>query len=272
MQPLFSAAGLARLAEVAQPGMMCVFDFDGTLVPITDEPMRAQLSHAVLARLVKLAARVPVAILTGRSIADIAPRLGFAPHYLIGNHGLEGLPGWDADLDRHAQCSQLWRQILDAQLGDRDNFDPAIWIEDKCYSLSVHYRAARDPAQSASKLSALFAQLEPAPRIVAGKCVFNLLPQGAADKGVALQRLLQESGAASAIYVGDDVTDEDVFRLDRDDLLSVRIEYLLGSAAEFYIPEYEDIVRLLDALIDRLADVTDIAQDKGDAWLPSTSD
>lgn len=260
MQPLFSAAGLSRLAEVARPGMICVFDFDGTLVPITDEPMRAQLSHAVLARLMKLSSRAPVAILTGRSIADIAPRLGFAPHYLIGNHGLEGLPGWDADLERHEKCSRIWRQTLEAHLRDRANFDPAIWIEDKCYSLSVHYRAARDPGQSANRLSTLFAQLEPAPRVVAGKCVFNLLPQGAADKGVALLRLLQESGAASAIYVGDDVTDEDVFRLDRHDLLSVRIEYLAGSAAEFYIPAYQDIVRLLDALIDRLAGATYITR------------
>jgi trehalose 6-phosphate phosphatase len=66
-------------------------------------------------------------------------------------------------------------------------------------------------------------------------------------------QLLRRSGAAGAIYVGDDVTDEDVFRLRRTEVLSVRVEHVADSAAEFYIPAHADIASLLDELIGRLA-------------------
>ncbi len=86
---------------------------------------------------------------------------------------------------------------------------------------------------------------------MAGKCVFNLLPQGAADKGSALEQLMRETGAPSAIYVGDDITDEDVFRLQRRDILSVRIEKGASSKADFFLNDRIEIAQLLDELIAR---------------------
>ncbi len=249
MQPLFSPAGQARLDQIVKPDVLCVFDFDGTLVPITAEPSQSRLSQEILERLMRLSSYTPIAVLTGRSVADIRTRLGFEPPYLIGNHGMEGIPGWDGAHSSHEGQSSIWRSILDAHLGNPADFDAGIWIEDKRYSLSVHYRAAPDQEKAAAALTALFASLDPPPRVVAGKCVFNLLPQDAADKGSALVELLKLSGAGSAIYVGDDVTDEDVFRLHRPDLLSVRVEYYAESAAEYYIPDHADIARLLDELI-----------------------
>ena len=79
------------------------------------------------------------------------------------------------------------------------------------------------------------------------------MPQDATHKGGALEELMQQTGAATAIYVGDDVTDEDVFRLGRPDLLTVRIEPHPDTAAEFHLPAMPDIVRLLDELVCRLA-------------------
>ncbi len=252
MQPLFSEAGQARLDQIVRPGVLCVFDFDGTLVPITADPDQSRLSNAILKRLLCLSSYTPIAVLTGRSIADIRTRLGFEPPYLVGNHGLEGIPGWDADHARHESACRAWRTVLDVRLEEPGELDTGIWIEDKRYSLSVHYRGAVDQEKAAAALSALFEQLDPPPRVVAGKCVFNLLPQGAADKGLAMVQLLQMSGAGSAIYVGDDVTDEDVFRLHRPDLLSVRVEYFADSAAEYFIADHVDIAGLLDELIGRL--------------------
>lgn len=252
MESLFSPAGQARLNDIVQPGMLCVFDFDGTLAPITPVPDHARMPEAILERLRRLASATPVAVLTGRSIADIRDRLGFEPPYLIGNHGMEGIPGWEADGDRHEAACRAWRAALAQHLNDRTQFEPGIWIEDKRYSLSVHYRSARDQVQTASKLAALFLQLDPPPRVVSGKCVFNLLSQDAADKGVAMEKLVQICAARTAIYIGDDVTDEDVFRLQRPDLLSIRVEPSAESAAAYFIPQHEDIARLLDDLIARL--------------------
>lgn len=252
MSLLFSPSGLERLDALVQPGMLCAFDFDGTLAPIVAQPDNARLPADVLMCLVELAKYAPVAIITGRSIADIGPRLGFKPTYLIGNHGIEGVPGWEERLNEHAVLCRRWLVQLADALRDTAVYDPAIEIEEKNYSLSLHYRLAKDPAQSARQMEALFATLTPAPHIIAGKCVFNLLPPNAANKGSAFNELMQLCGAPSAIYVGDDVTDEDVFRLHRKDVLSVRVENAPDTAADFYLQELGDMSRLFEELIVRL--------------------
>jgi trehalose 6-phosphate phosphatase len=171
---------------------------------------------------------------------------------VVGNHGLEGVPGWEGLAAEHEASCRIWRTQLDLALA-RPEFDRGIQLEDKRYSLSVHYRQVEDVDQSARQLSELFAALSPAPRVVAGKCVFNLLAQDACHKGSALQRLIGLCEAAGALYVGDDVTDEDVFRMHRPEVLSVRIEHSAESAADFFLPYPRDILRLLDELIVRLA-------------------
>jgi trehalose 6-phosphate phosphatase len=253
MRLLFDEAGRARLDEIVQPGMLCVFDFDGTLSPIVPQPDSACLPPEVRERLLTLTTLAPVAILTGRSLADIGTRLGFEPHFVIGNHGLEGMPGWEGRSGGYAAACVAWRGALERALCDKQRFDPGIRLEDKGYSLSVHYRMARNQAQTEQRLTALFKTLSPPPRVVAGKCVYSLMPADASHKGGALEELMQQAGAATAIYVGDDVTDEDVFRLRRPDVLTVRIEPHPDTAAEFYLPAMPDIVQLLDELVRRLA-------------------
>ena len=253
MTPLFSTPGSLRLTTTIQPGVLCVFDFDGTLSPIVAQPAQARLPPEIRKRLLALQKLTPVAILTGRSLADIRDRLGFTTDFVVGNHGLEGLP---ESAQRRAGFEKIcsgWHRSLQQAFVANGKFCPEILMEDKQVSLSIHYRHASDQAAVQHSLQQLFAMLTPAPRIIAGKFVFNLLPEGAGDKGSAFNQLMMLSGAATAIYVGDDVTDEDVFRLARPDLLSVRIGYATDSAAAFFLPHAEDIVRLLDDLICRLA-------------------
>ena len=253
MTPLFSAAGTAVLEAIVRPGLLCVFDFDGTLAPIVSQPDQARLPASVRERLVALQRRTPVAILTGRALADIGARLQLTADFLVGNHGLEGLPDSSRRRADFLQRVDLWRAALQLAFADQDRFDPQLVLEDKAVSLSVHYRHVQDQTKVRAALEALFATLTPAPRIIAGKCIYNLLPQGAGDKGAAFNQLMVLSGASAAIYVGDDVTDEDVFRLVRKDLLSVRVGHAEDSAAPFFLPHHTDIVLLLDRLIERLA-------------------
>jgi trehalose 6-phosphate phosphatase len=252
MKHLFSAAGLHRLDQIAQPGLLCVFDFDGTLSPIVTQPEQAVLAPGLLDRLTRLGTHAPIAILTGRSVADVRPRLGFLPDFIVGNHGLEGLPGREARAGDYARICQSWTENLTAFLQDEASPDPGIWIENKQCSLSVHYRLALDRMKCEAQLGQLLARLSPPPRIVQGKCVFSLLPEEAIHKGHALEQLILASGKASALYVGDDVTDEDAFRLERHDLLSVRVEPDPRTAAECYLDDQSEMARLLDALLERL--------------------
>lgn len=255
MIPLFSDAGLRRLDDVVGPGLLCVFDFDGTLAPIVEEPQEASLPQEVLQRLSVLSEHVPLAILTGRSVADIRSRIEFEPDYIIGNHGSEGIPGWQLKGDYYRELCQSWKTSLSQALQQEVKFGPGMWVEDKGYSLTVHYRPTQQGEQVKKRLKALFAELVPDARVIAGKNIFNLLPPNAPHKGTALEKLMEISGAHHAIYVGDDVTDEDAFELRRPNIMTIRVEYMAGSAAEFYLPHWTDIVGLLDELIKRLQEL-----------------
>jgi trehalose 6-phosphate phosphatase len=89
----------------------------------------------------------------------------------------------------------------------------------------------------------------PLPDIVHGKRVLNLLPPEAPHKGEALQSLLGHSGCARAVYVGDDVTDEDVFRMRMPEVLSIRVGRKRKSAAAMYLKNQADVTRLVRRLV-----------------------
>lgn len=254
MTELFSAAGQQALREFVREGLLCLFDFDGTLVPLEPHPEQVNVPPAVFERLQSLQLRAPVGIVTGRGLADMHRMLAFEPtafepDYLIGNHGIEGLPGWELRAGAfEAICAGWQTQLAEALTG----MDSQVWIEYKRYSLSVHYLQAREPEKAALQLLQLFAALTPQPKVIAGKHVFNLLPPNASDKGAAVAELIALTRASRALYVGDDVTDEYVFALGRDDVFTIRVGPSPDSAAAFHIPDHAAIVALLDLLIDCL--------------------
>ncbi len=254
MQDLFSEPGTRQLDRLVQPGLLCVFDFDGTLSPLVANPERAWLPQNILERLMRLQALTPVAVLTGRSVADVNARLGFVPDHVIGNHGIEGLDGWETRAAHYEALCHDWKVQLCTELAKEGWDSGHVFVEDKRYSLSVHYRHVEDPDQVRLRLEEIFATLQPQVRVVAGKFVFNLVPPDAMDKGRAMTQLMRDSAAPAALYVGDDVTDEDAFRLQAPNLLSIRIEASQDSAATFFLPCRRDIGRLLDMLIARLQD------------------
>ena len=246
MTALLSDAGGQALCDFAACAPLCLFDFDGTLAPLAPDPAGVGLPPPVRRQLQALQQRVPVGIVTGRSLADMRERLGFVPDYLIGNHGLEGVPGERRRHEALVRACERWKAWLTPRVAD---IDPAIWLEDKHYSLSLHYLHARNDAQARAALSALFAQLTPAPRIIPGKAIFSLLPAGRGDKGKAVCQLLRHTQRACALYVGDDVTDEDVFRLADPRIFSVRVGEDAGSAARWHIDGHAAIGALLDLLL-----------------------
>lgn len=271
MIPIFSKQGLLRLAQAVRGGMLCAFDFDGTLAPIVEQPREARIPAALAENLSALARLAPVAVITGRSMKDIRERLPFEPHYVVANHGLEGLPGDASPGMRFEALCRGWIDKLSASFDADPWHDAGIWIEPKGATLSVHYRGARDPEHSARRLAQLLARLVPEARIIGGKDVFNLLPQDAGDKGRALEALMRAGGFGSAIYVGDDLTDESVFSLRRREIVSVRVERDVESFAEFFIERQTDMARLLDELNARLSAWRNTPAVKSETDFPATA-
>ncbi|RZL38452.1 MAG: trehalose-phosphatase [Rubrivivax sp.] len=220
MQHLFTPDGEAALAAVLRLRPLMAFDFDGTLAPIVARPDDARIAAAVAQRLQALAARLPVAIVTGRSLADVRGRLGFEPQFIVGNHGAEEDGAGAAHtllaapLDGLRERLQAQQQALQAG---------GIAVEDKGLSLALHYRLARDPAAAQRLIAGLLTPEPEGLRFFAGKMVVNAVAADAPDKADAVQALVARSGAAAAFFAGDDVNDEPVFAAAPAHWLTVRI-------------------------------------------------
>jgi trehalose 6-phosphate phosphatase len=122
-------------------------------------------------------------------------------------------------------------------------------IEDKGLSLAVHYRRSRQKKKARARLLAAAARLRDV-RLVGGKQVLNLLPAEAPHKGLALERARARLRCDTALYVGDDETDEDVFALDQPgQLLTIRVGRKTSSSADYYVRTQAEVDRLLRVLL-----------------------
>ncbi len=120
MQHLFSPEGEAALARCLHQQPLLAFDFDGTLTPIVPRPDDAYLSKGVSSRLAQLSKCLPVAIVTGRSVADVRGRLGFVPRFVVGNHGAED-PGVSSTESDSPQALARLREEVRRMMDDEDN-------------------------------------------------------------------------------------------------------------------------------------------------------
>jgi trehalose 6-phosphate phosphatase len=240
MSPLFSAEGEAALHDVVRQRAILVFDFDGTLAPIVDDPASAAMGPATAALLGALAARVPCAVVSGRARGDVAARVASVPlRAVVGNHGAE--PGPDAPEPALRARVEGWLAALRAAVDE-----PGVVVEDKGRSLAVHVRRAARPVQALERAAAAAAALDGA-RVFGGKLVVNVVPEAAPTKADAVEALAAECGGAPVLYVGDDDTDEDAFR-SRAVRWGVRVGRAERSAARFFVDEQAQVDRLLRVL------------------------
>lgn len=248
MKSLWAQENQQALDGLATKKSVLAFDFDGTLAPIVRDPEQARANDECLNLLRKLSPIYNVIILSGRSRSDLIKRIPIDGLTLIGNHGMETNETSKALLlEHHTTCqkwiNQLKRLIsLDQQLAD-------LFIEDKNYSLAIHFRNIEKTTEIRPKIEKIIRSLAPPPRVVPGKSVVNLLPANAPNKGTALRDLLKDKEGRPALFVGDDDTDEDVFALSMPGLISIRVGNKKSSQAQFYINRQSEITRLLQTLL-----------------------
>jgi trehalose 6-phosphate phosphatase len=209
------ALGVAEGLTARHPAVF--FDFDGTLSDIVDDPDSAVPAPGATEALRKLAARCPVAVLSGRDLADVAERVGLPGIWYAGSHGFEltAPDGTHHQNDAAAAAVPVLEQLA-AQLRDQLGSIPGVVVEHKRFGVAVHYRnAARErvgdvlsAVRSAGRHSAL--------RVTTGREVIELRPDIDWDKGKTLRWVIDRLGEAGSgplvpIYLGDDITDEDAF-------------------------------------------------------------
>jgi trehalose 6-phosphate phosphatase len=242
MKNILSGASREVLQQFALSNVVVAFDYDGTLAPIVRVPARAVMRKTTYKLVGHLAKLYPCVVISGRAQRDALGRLhGLELQGILGNHGVEP---WDASPKLAALVSG-WRPLLEIRLAGLHG----VKVEDKTFSIAVHYRQSSEKTKARSTILRAAAVLEGA-RVIGGEQAINILPKGAPHKGIALERERARLECDTAIYVGDDETDEDVFRLDKPgQLLSIRVGRRRSSMAEYFVDGQREIDALLRALV-----------------------
>jgi trehalose 6-phosphate phosphatase len=126
---------------------------------------------------------------------------------------------------------------------------PDLVVEDKKYSATIHYRGALDKRRARRAIADVVKEL-PDARVLHGAQAVNLIVRGGPNKGVALQAARRVLACDTAIYVGDDATDEDAFAsAPQRQLLAIRVGSAGSSRARYQLRAQADVDRLLQTLL-----------------------
>ena len=229
--------GLARRRP-----LLVASDYDGVLARLRDDPSDAVPEPGVAEALARLAAvdGVTVALVSGRGVADLRTVSGLAgPYRWIGSHGAE----YDGPLTGELAAQ---RDALAERLAPLVAAVPGARLEVKPASVAVHVRQVTDRVAAAALLEQADAAADPSLTKKPGKEVLELAVTDA-DKGSALLRLRDDLGAAATVYLGDDRTDEDAFRVLSPGDLTVKVGEG-ETVARYRVADPAAVVVLLDTL------------------------
>jgi trehalose 6-phosphate phosphatase len=243
MKHILAPRNLETLAQYARTNVLLAFDYDGTLAPIVRDPAKARMRSRTRKALQQVAQFYPTVVISGRARDDVGALLRGIPLVeILGNHGVEPSP----EAARHAAIVRKWNQLLRHELRDLDG----VAIENKKYSIAIHYRQAPIRRDAEREIHRSVDALRKECRVVGGKCVLNLLPVGAPHKGEALERLRRKRHAETVVFAGDDITDEDVFSLESPGkLLGIRVGRTARPIPRYFLRDQNEV----DAFLAHLA-------------------
>ncbi len=234
-------------------------DYDGTLTPLVDHPDKARLAPDMRRALEACAQRddTDVAIVSGRSLNNVAAMVDDPQITYAGNHGLE-IAGPGIDHFRHEDLQYYQARLRDLATALQAIAVDGAWVEEKGPTLTFHVRAVSEPRSSALA--------EDARRIISeagfqprdAHAAVEARPPIGWDKGRAVLYVLRARYGATwsedvrVIYIGDDETDEDAFRF----LGGLAITFRVGrsdllTAATHHLPNVDAVRTLINWLTDR---------------------
>jgi trehalose-phosphatase len=221
--PISDAIREAIAERLSHSPLLIALDIDGTIAPIAPTPEQAVVpprTRETLERLTRLP-NVHVAFVTGRAAADGRQLVAVADSWTIGNHGIEivdpaGALRVNAAAEAYAPAVARAVELLHDRLGDVRG----VLVENKRWTVSIHFRLA--DAESVPNVERTVASIanDVGLRELSGKKIFELRPPIDIHKGVALRDVAATLGVfrgdvmtGSLLFIGDDRTDEDAFRV-----------------------------------------------------------
>jgi trehalose 6-phosphate phosphatase len=230
-----------------------LLDIDGTLAPIVEQPSDAVVPEQTRRVLIELAHRYgAVACVSGRRASEARAMVAIGTISYLGSHGAELLAaGWtESKLD---PALEDWRRRIHEFGRAADTADlrrRRVRLEDKGPILAFHWRGATDQEAARAAIDAIAAKAEAAGlRTHWGRMVLEVRPPVRIDKGSGIASFLETTDVNAAIYVGDDTTDLDAFRI----LTQLRDEGRLSHAVTVGVRSEEgpeEIVTEADVVVD----------------------
>lgn len=226
-------------------------DFDGTLTRIRRWPEDAVLSPRVRKTLKMLQKKaVLCGIVSGRSLPDLRSHAGVAGIWYVGSHGASFRAPDNREFHlmnlKQRRVMQRARRFLEGALRGVQ----AVWLEEKSGALAIHYRGAGPKARQRAR-AAYDEVLRRVPGLesMRGKQIWELLPRGRMDKAAAIELLLKKQGGPAwrkdfcIVYLGDDLTDESVFKHLQG--ISVAVGKRSRTAARYFVETPGDVRKFL---------------------------
>jgi trehalose 6-phosphate phosphatase len=256
--------GLQALDLTTERQPAVFYDFDGTLSEIVEDPDSARLVDGAADALTSLSAACPVAILSGRDLADVRERIGLPGLWYAGSHGFE-LTGPDGTHHQNPEAAASIPVLTGAaaDLAGQLGHIPGVVVEHKRFGVAVHYRnAARDRVGEVAAAVRTAGQ-RTALRVTTGREVIELRPNIDWDKGKTLHWVLdyirdnEGAGPLLPIYLGDDITDEDAFDAVDDDGIAILVRHSddgdRATAARYALDDPDRVREFTERLARRLA-------------------
>jgi len=229
-------------------------DYDGTLVPFSKYPEMAVPSERVLAQLKRLATDVKntIVIVSGRKQEFLDSWFADLPIVVVAEHGAY-IRTPSADWTSEVDADQAWKQQVLPVLQRYADRCTGAFIEEKNLSLVWHYRNA-DPGISLLRSQELKDELrelvshDSRLQVIEGHKVIEVKRSGY-DKGTVALKLLALAAYDFILAIGDDKTDEDLFRALPEHALTVKIG-IMASLAKYNLKDQQGVLKLVDRLLE----------------------
>jgi trehalose-phosphatase len=231
-------------------------DYDGTLTPIKKKPSLAVISpltQGLLKQLNKLE-NVFLFIITGRYYKDINDIIGIKNISIISNHGLQinhNKKQWThPEVKYFSIIIKKVSSLIDDVLPRFHN----TFIEDKNLSFTVHYRDADNKSipelkKTINEIVKLFFRKL---KILKGKKIIEIRPNILCDKGLAVLKILNDlkiiNQQSACIYIGDDRTDEDAFKVLNKKEITIHVGSSSNSKAKYYLRSTKEVYNFLEEI------------------------
>ncbi|KAL5199357.1 hypothetical protein ABZP36_020560 [Zizania latifolia] len=215
-----------QIAAAAKGKRLVVFlDYDGTLSPIVADPDMAFMSDEMRAAVRGVAKHFPAAIVTGRCVDKVQSFVGLSELYYAGSHGMD-IKGPSSNEEEDTKVLlQPAREFLPVineaykALMEKTKSTPGARVENNKFCLSVHFRCVDEKRWNplAEQVKAVLRDF-PELKLTEGRKVLEIRPSIMWDKGKAVEFLLKslgfdDRGDVLPVYIGDDRTDEDAFKV-----------------------------------------------------------